>query len=171
MGLERKLGLLFSTGLLNILSCAGGSQDNSSEEKPVQGCVADYECKGERVCINGKCVDDIKPNGNPDTISSPDVNQLSPEITLISPDTTTISPDTFPNIYSDAKGEDNQSFPDAFCKLEWYYGCHQGDVWWFNSCNEPQKLKESCDYGCAGSEGGEGDHVKIPPTTLLTGMF
>ncbi|GEM_PF-6406454 len=148
MGLEQKLGLLFSAGLLGLLSCGGGSQDNSSEEKPVQGCLADYECKGERVCVGGKCVDKTNPNGNPDTVSFPDITLILPDTSKSSPDTTFVNPDTFQDLYHDSNGEDNQSFPDASCKPKSYFGCHQGEVWWFDSCQEPQQLKEYCSYGC-----------------------
>src|SRR3989338_4257437 len=148
MGIEKRLGLLFSTVLLSILGCGGGSENNSSEEKPVQGCVADYECKGERVCMDGKCVDKINPNRNPDTFSSPDTILILPDAIKPSLDTTIINPDTFSDIYSDSNGGDNQSFPDASCKPKQYSGCHQGDVWWFNSCQEPQQVKEYCSYGC-----------------------
>ena len=33
-------------------------------------------------------------------------------------------------------------------------GCHQGDVWWFDSCGNPESLYEDCEHGCQGGSCG-----------------
>lgn len=169
MGLERKLGLLFSTGLLSILSCAGeDTGNNSPTEKPVPGCVADYECKGERVCIEGKCIDNTKPNGNPDTVSSPDTKTVLPDTIAPKLDTyldTSKYEDT--STFQDFFIGESSSFPDASCTPKVYSGCHQGDVWWFDSCDQPHKLKQSCDYGC--EENWDEGFCKDAPEDVING--
>ena len=34
------------------------------------------------------------------------------------------------------------------CTYHSYYQCYDGNVHWFNSCNETEDIKEICDYGC-----------------------
>lgn len=49
------LALVFSSLVLAILpSCNGGSE---SPTPPVEGCTKDTDCKGDRYCSNGQCVD------------------------------------------------------------------------------------------------------------------
>jgi len=33
-------------------------------------------------------------------------------------------------------------------------GCHQGDVWWFDSCGNPEEIQEECEHGCQGGACG-----------------
>lgn len=36
------------------------------------------------------------------------------------------------------------------CTPRAFTGCHQGDLWWFDSCGNPEEIDTVCEYGCAG---------------------
>ncbi len=61
-------GALCAFGIV-VVACAGGggedTEDGNSEE-----CSSDSDCKGDRVCSDGSCVDQPSPNGG-STSSSP----------------------------------------------------------------------------------------------------
>jgi hypothetical protein len=117
---------MFGLGLILAANCGGGAGDGTTS---AAGCKNDSECKGNRICIDGECVEGSRTTHGKDTYSS-------------LPDTLVPQKDTY------IPPKDTFSIPDASCELKEYTGCHQGDVWWFDSCHEPHKLKESCDYGC-----------------------
>jgi hypothetical protein len=38
------------------------------------------------------------------------------------------------------------------CEDEYEKACHEGHVWWYDSCGKPYKKAQYCDYGCAEAE-------------------
>jgi hypothetical protein len=34
------------------------------------------------------------------------------------------------------------------CTSRHHTGCHKTDLWWFDSCNQPEEVAQECEYGC-----------------------
>jgi hypothetical protein len=55
-------GALCAFGLA-VVACGGGSSEDSEDDGNSDECSSDSDCKGDRVCSDGDCVDPPSPNG------------------------------------------------------------------------------------------------------------
>lgn len=65
--MARRLGLGIGSSLLLLLTMTACGDDDSSAAEAAGGCTTDIECKGDRVCEQGECVD---PHGGGDSGAS-----------------------------------------------------------------------------------------------------
>ena len=179
MSIERTLNLFgrgaVMMGLASLLACTSPISSGNGKNNKSSGCVRDSDCKGNRICVKGECVDDALGANNYPSSDKKDVYDQPLDVSDMFPSQDSSLPkdsyvpqdvvsfdsgfkyDSWSNYDNgNNNGDSGNNFQDLNDNYDSFLGCNSNEF----QCNSGKCIPQSylCDGGAPDCPGGEDEY-------------